>query len=294
MPEVETASRRLTERFNATSTTDYVLERVPTRGRNREQLLEVWQRRGYRFIEFYADWQGNWWDGASNDAIVFARRDWSRGCPTGREPLSLVDRVWLRDYGEPLVDVRLACPRVHVSARLPYLRERVAAMLDTASSRLPRGLKLEARTCLRTLARQRRGYEKYLRRLRQAHPSWPESILRRESYRFYHPPDHRIAPGHCTGGAVDVLILGSDGQPLDFDSPFERVMPHCRPYAPGLSEVARRNRDLLINTMEAARFSNCVDEWWHYSYGDGPWAVRMGVPICWYGLVEAPKTKRRA
>jgi hypothetical protein len=63
-------------------------------------------------------------------------------------------------------------------------------------------------------------------------------------------------------------------------------MPYCRPYAPGLSVDARRNRDLLIDTMESVGFSNCVDEYWHYSYGDSAWAVRMGQPVSWYGLIE--------
>ena len=38
--------------------------------------------------------------------------------------------------------------------------------------------------------------------------------------------------------------------------------------------------------MLAAGFSNCRDEYWHYSYGDAGWAVRMGLTECVYGLSE--------
>ena len=38
--------------------------------------------------------------------------------------------------------------------------------------------------------------------------------------------------------------------------------------------------------MIEAGFSNCRDEWWHYSYGDAGWAVRTGAPTCMYGLIE--------
>ena len=38
--------------------------------------------------------------------------------------------------------------------------------------------------------------------------------------------------------------------------------------------------------MLNAGFSNCRDEWWHYSYGDAGWAVRFGLKECFYGLIH--------
>jgi D-alanyl-D-alanine dipeptidase len=37
-----------------------------------------------------------------------------------------------------------------------------------------------------------------------------------------------------------------------------------------------------------AGFSNCRDEWWHYSYGDAGWAVRMGLDACIYDAIDLP------
>ena len=43
---------------------------------------------------------------------------------------------------------------------------------------------------------------------------------------------------------------------------------------------------ILVDAMLGAGFSNCRDEWWHYSYGDAGWAVRMGFDECFYGIAE--------
>jgi len=49
---------------------------------------------------------------------------------------------------------------------------------------------------------------------------------------------------------------------------------------------AEEHRKLLVETMLGVGFSNCRDEWWHYSYGDAGWAVRFGQETCSYGLIE--------
>ena len=40
--------------------------------------------------------------------------------------------------------------------------------------------------------------------------------------------------------------------------------------------------------MTEAGFSNCYDEWWHWSYGDAGWARRLCLPHAIYGLVANP------
>ena len=42
------------------------------------------------------------------------------------------------------------------------------------------------------------------------------------------------------------------------------------------------------SAMLGVGFSNCRDEWWHYSYGDAGWAVRTGSSTCPYGLAQLP------
>ena len=45
---------------------------------------------------------------------------------------------------------------------------------------------------------------------------------------------------------------------------------------------------VMVEAMLGAGFSNCSDEYWHYSYGDSAWAVRVGETNCPYGLVFPP------
>ena len=57
---------------------------------------------------------------------------------------------------------------------------------------------------------------------------------------------------------------------------------------PGISKEARLNRRILITAMSAAGFTNYLGEWWHWSYGDSAWAVRIGRHTAIYGKVEHP------
>jgi D-alanyl-D-alanine dipeptidase len=207
-------------------------------------------------------------------------------CP---EPIAALNRVLLRECGEPLVNIRRHCPGVRVARRcLPFLRVRVAGMLNVAQASLPLGYRFRVTTALRTLETQRSLYEKYLGKLRADHPEWSNATLRRCTNRFLAPPDQKAPPGHCTGGAVDLRLLGPGGHALDLTSPYQGWAA-ARTHLPRLTPRALRNRRLLVEAMLGAGFSNCHEEYWHYSYGDAAWAVRTGSPFCFYGLIEAPR-----
>lgn len=212
------------------------------------------------------------------------RWDRSKGSP---EPVALLDRVIERENGEPLVDLRDVAPSVVIARErtIPYLRKTVAAMLEEAARRLPSGYRLAATDCWRPLARQMRIYDWLMQCAREAYPNAPLSALRRRVNRWAAPYDRKAPPGHCTGGAVDVILLDEQGQEVDVVSPLDRFAA-ARTYTLGLSEEAQRHRTLLVETMLGVGFSNCRDEWWHYSYGDAAWAVRTGRRECFYGLVE--------
>jgi D-alanyl-D-alanine dipeptidase len=60
----------------------------------------------------------------------------------------------------------------------------------------------------------------------------------------------------------------------------------CAPtYSSKLDDECRTNRLILIRAMEAAGFTNYLGEWWHWSYGDQGWALRVGSPNAFYGPV---------
>jgi D-alanyl-D-alanine dipeptidase len=208
----------------------------------------------------------------------------SPGSP--REPgITRLCRVPTAECGEPLVDLREACPDLVVIAVPTFARISVAGMLNRAQSFLPGGYRIRVAAALRTLEQQSRGYWRHYRRLEEQYPDWPRSILRRETNKFWHPPDTSAVPGHCTGGAVDVTLLGPSGEPADMTSACREGACTQPTYSRYLTSQARSNRETLICTMAEAGFSNCYDEWWHWSYGDAGWAVRLGHPQAIYGLV---------
>src|SRR5204862_7987909 len=93
-------------------------------------------------------------------------------------------------------------------------------------------------------------------------------------------------PGHCTGGAIDVWLVDENNEQIDVWSPYKERFHAAPTYTLGLTEEALKNRMMLVETMLAEGFSNCRDEWWHYSFGDAGWAVRAGATECFYGVAH--------
>ena len=210
--------------------------------------------------------------------------DRTKGRP---EPIRALNRILERESGEPLVPLTEAAPHVTMlrPAVIPYLRETVATMLDAASASLPGGMSLAVVDAWRPFVRQQRIYNFMWASAREAFPERDHVALRRTVCRWVAPVDQKAPPGHCTGAAVDVWLAGPDGEALDVWSPYDRWQA-APTYALGLDPEPQRLRDLLLGAMLGAGFSNCRDEWWHYSFGDAGWAVRTGETECRYGLVE--------
>ncbi len=205
------------------------------------------------------------------------------------EPIAALNKVRILEYSssfadrEPLVDVRTFCPVVKLSEHLcPYLRKSAAEMLNAAQASLPPNHRLIIHTCLRTLAMQQHGWDNYFKKKREEHPEWPLSTLRRTVNKYYAPYDQPAPPGHCTGGAVDIGVLGPGDVTLDVLGP-TKGWDAAYTWSEKIGEDARKNRMMMVNAMLDAGFSNCRDEYWHYSYGDSAWAVRVGKKECPYG-----------
>ena len=210
-----------------------------------------------------------------------------------------LDAVRIEDNGEPLVDFLALCdsdklvfspthpvfdfPRVHL------LRQSVAAMVCRAAHSLPAGLRLQIVEGYRPIAVQRAMYRHALEQARKKMPDADEKAIAREAGRYSAPPDAATPPPHLTGGAVDLEIIGENGERLDFTSPFDILDSTQAAFAaPDISDEARKNRDLLRSILEPTGLTSYVDEWWHWSYGDNGWALRVGATHAIYDKIELP------
>ena len=109
---------------------------------------------------------------------------------------------------------------------------------------------------------------------------------------------------HNTGGAVDLTIIGPDGEPLDMGTSFDAFSEatwtdYFEPgfsrnetmegnaNGPGATNTVISNRRMLYNVMTAAGFTNLPSEWWHYDYGDNMWAQLTGGKAIYAGILDA-------
>lgn len=213
-----------------------------------------------------------------------AKWDKNQGRP---EPVRLLNLIREEENGEPLVSLHEVAPSViiHRPQVIPFLRKRVAEMLEEAAQTLAEGYKFAVIDAWRPFDRQVRIYEWMTRCALEVWPDLPYAQLKRKVNRWVAPIDQAAPPGHCTGAAVDVFLMRPDGEQADVWSPFTRFTS-APTYSLGLCDEAEHNRRMMVEAMLMAGFSNCRDEWWHYSYGDAGWAVRMGEEACVYGKAE--------
>ena len=99
---------------------------------------------------------------------------------------------------------------------------------------------------------------------------------------------------HSTGGAVDLTIVGPDGETLEMGTGFDEFNDATWTYAfepdsgTGLvNDEARDNRRLLYNVMTEVGFTNLPSEWWHFDYGDGMWAQLKNENAIYAGRLDA-------
>ena len=69
---------------------------------------------------------------------------------------------------------------------------------------------------------------------------------------------------HNLGLAVDLTLIGGDGQELDMGTAFDTFSAAAHTVN-ATGEVAS-NRRLLVRLMQAEGFTNYDKEWWHFSY----------------------------
>ncbi len=76
--------------------------------------------------------------------------------------------------------------------------------------------------------------------------------------------DPQLGSHHSRGVAVDLTLVGTDGEPLDMGTAFDAMEEKSHQFYPDLPVDVQRNRLLLLGIMLDAGFHAIPTEWWHY------------------------------
>jgi D-alanyl-D-alanine dipeptidase len=141
-----------------------------------------------------------------------------------------------------------------------YLQPQVAQMLSTAQKELSRrnpGFRLLMYDCARPLSVQQ--------------ILW-DTLQKPEDVKHLYVADPQEGSIHNYGSAVDLTIVGQDGQPLDMGTGYDYFGELAYPskeeelLASGdLTEGQVNNRLLLREVMASAGFTPITSEWWHFN-----------------------------
>lgn len=238
-------------------------------------------------------------------------------------PVDLADpRAW-----EKLVDMRelgVRCDNYYARTdgdNAPYnqaiegaisgvlLRESVAARVVQANATLAEA---GAALCLldgyRSIATQSGLWRFFWDYIAKSDPSLTKAEIERQTLTYVSDPrgfdrdNPHTWPLHSTGGAVDLTLCDASGALLDlgtgFDAPTAMTATAWFEEALARGEIAPRDARLLARrtlywTMREAGFTNYINEWWHFDWGDQLYVFTldlMGEPLqsgaAWYGYTE--------
>jgi zinc D-Ala-D-Ala dipeptidase len=213
--------------------------------------------------------------------------------PSPAEPVTELRRVRILECGEEIVDFMTVCPNLLLDVprfryrRETLLRRRVAEMLCEANRRLPPGYRLAIIEGWRPPYIQKRMYRFVWNRFADEHRDWSHARLTRTVNRYTAPMNARVPPPHTTGAAVDLMLADEQGRIQDHNSPYDAFDPSGFSLdAPGLSDRARRTRDILAEAISGTGLTNYPSEYWHWSHGDQGWAYRGGHAHAIFGSVQ--------
>lgn len=233
-----------------------------------------------------------------------ADRYWAEQMDAGH---AFVERVLthpVEDDGEPLVDVEQAARRAGVElicSREPHAAGRprlfllragvVEPLLAVAAELRERDHTLVVEDAFRTLEMQRdlalgdELLERLTTTLLRAEPGLDAAtMIRRLAVVVAARPK---GAGHMAGAAVDVTVLGPDGEALDRGGPYLTVSEAMPMGSPFVSAEAARNRRLVSDAMRRHGFAAYPFEFWHYSRDDAFARVAADDPRpARYGPVE--------
>ena len=212
--------------------------------------------------------------------------------PSRYTEADFMDSEFVEIVSGELFDVQMQYPVLGMKAAEEqcFLRREAYERLADAAGKLPEGFKFRIFDAWRPFALQHELYVEYSAdiikefELEQCTEEQRKAVIRR----FVSEPieDRDVPPVHTTGGAVDLTIIGPDGNELDMGSDFDEFTDrtYTAYYENEKNDRVKENRRLLYHTVTAAGFVNLPSEWWHFDYGDRFWAFYNRRPALYRGV----------
>ncbi len=202
--------------------------------------------------------------------------------------------IVIKDTKEPLVDIRKVCPHIligNINQKIlkkygVLVRKTVAEMLNKAQENLPKGLRLIVDSAWRPAWYQKEIFESFVKKFSKFYPEWSQKKIINEVKKFVAPWKGKFASGHMTGGAVDVRIVNKKRRKIPLTTKKLPFFESAKTYSKKLPIYLKKNRQILIEAMTKAGFSNNPKEFWHWSYGDYWWAKREKKKVAIYGIID--------
>lgn len=221
-----------------------------------------------------------------------------------------VRKIPIKENNEKLIPLNLYPERIIVQPQyflqgikgaLPecYVRESVYEKLLEAANLLPSGYKLVIFDTWRPIQVQQSLFDILKEKLIRQYPSESEEEIIKRTLTFVALPSKdptRPSP-HNTGGAVDLTIADDKGRLLEMGTEYDDATEKAKTtYFEKLLEEGKElskeekksleNRRLLFNIMTSVGFTNYLDEWWHYDYGNQNWAWVSNRKYALYGRTK--------
>lgn len=165
-----------------------------------------------------------------------------------------------------------------------WVRAGVYTRLQQVARALPQDVRLVLLDGWRPKEVQHQLFNSMRQQVRADHPNASENAVDRITLQYAARPsdDPRQPSPHITGGSVDVTLADPRGRFLDmgsaFDEPSERSWT-----AASVSPKQSQRRQILLQAMLGAGFTNLPSEWWHFDYGNWVWACYSNRDAALYG-----------
>ncbi|XLS30827.1 D-alanyl-D-alanine carboxypeptidase family protein [Flavobacteriaceae bacterium M23B6Z8] len=165
------------------------------------------------------------------------------------------------------------------------VRKKIIKKISSISKKLEKQDKiLIVRSAWRSFEHQKLLWDSKFAQYQQQNPDKSNHEINEIINYFIAPPGKSM---HHTGGSVDALIYDKREQRvMDFgtNNGLEiDLSKKCYPYHPDISDVAKKNRSLLINLFEDHDFTCDLKEYWHFDYGNVTWAIKQERQYAIYG-----------